>query len=196
MAGPEQRRTDPLVCVAVVAAAHGVRGALRLRCFTEQPENVAAYGPVYDRAGNRLFELRLIGQAKGGVIARAEGIADRTAAERWRGVELYVPRAALPEPLDEDEFYIDDLRGLAVERPDGTSIGRVVGLDNFGAGDVIEVALEEGGGGSVTLPFTRAVVPVVDVAGGRVVVEPPPELMGGGREPEEEAAAGEEPEQR
>jgi 16S rRNA processing protein RimM len=176
MAGPEeQRRDDPLVCVAVVAAAHGVRGALRLRCFTERPESVAAYGPVYDKAGNRLFELRLIGQARDGVIAKAEGIGDRTEAERWRGVELYVPRAALPEPEDEDEFYIDDLRGLAVERQDGTRIGRVVGLDNFGAGDVIEVALE--GGGSATLPFTRAVVPVVDVAGGRVVVEPPPELM-------------------
>jgi 16S rRNA processing protein RimM len=186
MAGPEQKRDDPLVCVAVVAAAHGVRGALRLRCFTEQPESVAAYGPVYDRAGNRLFELRLIGQAKGGVIATAEGIGDRTAAERWRGVELYVPRAALPQILDEDEFYIDDLRGLAVERPDGARIGRVVGLDNFGAGDVIEVALE--GGGSATLPFTRAVVPVVDVAGGRIVVEPPPELMAGQVE--------EEPEQR
>jgi 16S rRNA processing protein RimM len=176
MAGPD-KRDDSLVCVAVVAAAHGVRGALRLRCFTERPEGVVAYGPVYDKAGNRLFELTLIGQARDGVLARAEGIGDRTEAERWRGVELYVPRAALPEPLDEDEFYIEDLRGLAVERPDGTRIGRVVGLDNFGAGAVIEVALD--GGGSATLPFTRAVVPVVDPEGGRIVVEPPPELIQG-----------------
>jgi 16S rRNA processing protein RimM len=179
-----ERSSGPMVCVAVVAAPHGVRGALRLRTFTEAPEGDVAYGPVYDKAGRRLFELRLIGQSKTGVIAKAEGIGDRTEAERWRGVELYVPRAALPEPLDEDEFYIDDLRGLAVERPDGARIGRVVGLDNFGAGDVIEVALDRGG--SAVLPFTREVVPVVDLENGRVVVEPPAELLSSPPDDEEE----------
>ncbi len=166
---------EALVCVAVVAAPHGVRGALRLRTFTEQPESVAAYGPVYDKQGRRLFDLRLIGQAKTGVVVKVPDVEDRDEAERWRGVELYVPRSALPEPEDEDEFYVEDLQGLPVERRDGSRIGTVVGLENHGAGDLIEVGLESGG--SMVLPFTREVVPEVDLENRRVVVEPPPELI-------------------
>src|SRR3712207_3290807 len=99
-----------MVRVASVATAHGVRGALKLRCYTEEPESVAAYGPVFDAKGRELFRLAVIGRTKGGVIAKAEGIEDRDAAEALRGLDLYVPRDCLPEP-EEDEFYVSDLVG-------------------------------------------------------------------------------------
>ena len=167
------RRERDWVCVAVVATAHGLRGALKLRCFTERPQDVAAYGPVFDRRGKRLFELHLIGPAPGGVLARAEGIADRSAADALRGTELFVPRTALPEPAP-DEFYYSDLEGMEALRSDGSHLGFVRSVDNFGAGDLIEVQVEDGR--RVTLPFTRRTVPSIDLERRRLVVEPPEEI--------------------
>ena len=171
MAG--QERSAAWVCVAKVVAAHGLQGALKLRCFTERAEDVAAYGPLHDGADGRQLVLRVIGQAPGGVLAKFDGIADRGAAEALRGTLLYVPRAALPEPA-EDEFYHADLEGLAVELGDGRHLGTVRGVDNFGAGDVLEIAAESGA--VLNLPFDRATVPVVDLARRRLVVVPPAEL--------------------
>lgn len=158
-----------LVCVAAVAAAHGVRGALKLKCFTEDPANVGAYGPVMDEHGQMLFELRVIGPAKGGVIVEAIGVADRDAAEALRGLRLYVPRARLPDPED-DAFYYEDLVGLEVQDRAGKALGRVVAVHDFGAGEVIEYQGEAGGSGMV--PFTMASVPEVDLVAGRLVVAP------------------------
>ncbi len=166
-------RPERLVCVAAVAAAHGVRGAMKLRCFTVAPESVAAYGPVHDEAGRELFPLEVIGRAKGGVIARARGIASREAAEALRGTRLYVPRDRLPEP-DADEFYHEDLVGLAAVSRDGTPAGRVSAVYDFGAGDLIEVTGEDGT--TLVLPFTREAVPEIDLAGRRIVVAPPAEI--------------------
>jgi 16S rRNA processing protein RimM len=168
------RRGSDWVCVAAVATAHGIRGALKLRCFTERPEDAAAYGPVYDKHGNQLFEIKVIGKSRGGILVEAEGIADRNAAEALRGAELFVPRAVLPA-LDPDEFYHSDLEGLHVLRRDGSRLGVVRALSNFGAGDVLEVLAEDGR--TVALPFDRETVPTVDLAAGCVVVEPPPELL-------------------
>jgi 16S rRNA processing protein RimM len=159
-----------MVCVAQVASAHGVRGALKLRTFTEAPENVAAYGPLCDAAGNELLRVRILSQAAGGVIVAADGIADRDAAEALRGLRLYVPRARLPEP-EEDEFYVEDLVGLTARGPDGASLGRVAAVVNFGAGDIIELATE--GGHSLMVPFTRMTVPEIDLASRTVTVVPP-----------------------
>jgi 16S rRNA processing protein RimM len=170
----ERARDRGWVCVAVVAAAHGLRGVLKLRCFTERPEDVAAYGPVFDRNGRRLFELEVIGPAPGGVLARAEGIQDRNAAEAMRGTKLFVPRAALPEP-GLDEFYYSDLEGMEAVRSDGSHFGIVHGVDNFGAGDLIEVVADDGR--RLSLPFTREAVPSIDLERRRLVVEPPEELM-------------------
>lgn len=158
--------------MAKVVAAHGLQGALKLRCFTERAEDVAAYGPLHDEA-DRQLALRVIGRTAGGVLAKAEGIEDRSAAEALRGTLLYVPRAALPDPA-EDEFYHADLEGLAVELGDGSRLGTVRWVGNFGAGDVLEIAAE--GGDVLSLPFDRATVPVVDLARGRLVVVPPAEL--------------------
>ena len=156
-----------MVCVASVATAHGVRGALKLRCYTEEPESVAAYGPVFDAQGRELFHLTVIGSTKGGVIARAEGIGDRDAAEALRGLDLYVPRDRLPA-TDEDEFYVSDLVGMEAVGPDGSVQGRIVAVHNFGAGDLIEVQPAEGQ--SQLVPFTREAVPDVDLAVRRAVV--------------------------
>jgi 16S rRNA processing protein RimM len=161
------------VCVAAVASAHGVRGLLKLRCFTERPQDVAAYGPVFDQNGKR-FELEVIGATLGGVLARARGIGDRSAAEALRGAQLFVPRAALPEPAP-DEFYYSDLEGMEALRPDGSRLGVVHAVANFGAGDVIEVMADDGR--RLSLPFTRDIVPSIDLERRKLVVEPPAELM-------------------
>lgn len=162
------------ICVAAVATAHGVHGALKLRCFTERPEDVAAYGPLFDKQGRRLFNLAILGPAKGGVIAKAENIDDREAAEALRGVELFVPRSALPDP-DDDEFYYNDLEGLDVVDAEGTRVGTVRRVVNHGAGDLIEV---EGAAGRLhILPFDKETVPVIDLENRRLQVAPRPEVV-------------------
>jgi 16S rRNA processing protein RimM len=162
------------VCVGAIAGAQGVRGAVRIKSFTAAPEDVAAYGPVEDESGERRFALRLVGHAKGVVIGKIAGIDDRDAAEAMKGMRLYVARSALPT-AGEEEYYHADLLGLTVELPDGTVLGQVRAVHDYGAGDSIEVMREVGG--TVLVPFTRAAVPVVDLAGGRLVVDPPAGLL-------------------
>lgn len=161
----------------MIVGAHGVRGGVRIKSYTAHPADVAAYGPVEDQTGRRRFTLTLMGEAgESVVIARADGIDDRNAAEALKGTRLYVPRAALPLTGD-DEFYYADLIGLAAMRPDGTPLGIVASVANHGAGDILDIRLAEGDR-LVSVPFTRAVVPTVDIAGGRIVIDPPAALMG------------------
>jgi 16S rRNA processing protein RimM len=162
------------VCVGVVAGAHGVRGAVRIKSFTAEPKGIVQYGPVEDESGQRKFELRFVGLAKGVVLAHLSGIADRDQAEALRGMRLYLPREALPPP-EEDEYYHADLIVLAAVLGDGTSIGTVQAVHDFGAGDCLEIARPERQ--PLMVPFTRAAVPVVDLAGGRVVLDPPAGLL-------------------
>jgi 16S rRNA processing protein RimM len=174
---PADRR---LVCVGEIAAPHGVRGLVRVRSFTEDPDALTAYGPLTDETGARRFELTLQSAHRGQWLARISGVADRDAAIALRGTRLHVDRAALPAP-DEDEFYHADLIGLRAERPDGSALGTVRAVHDFGAGDVLEIAPPPGAGaaGSLTVPFTETVVPTVDLDGGRLVVDPPEGLSGG-----------------
>ena len=165
------------ILVGAIAGAHGVRGAVRIRSFTADPRAVGAYGALFDEAGTRRFQLTVTGSAKGGVVAQIAGVADRDQAEALKGTRLYVAREALPPPDEPEEFYIADLVGLDADRPDGSRLGRVTAVDNYGAGDVVEIALAAGG--SLAVPFTRQTVPVVDIAGGRLVVDPPAEVAGG-----------------
>jgi len=162
------------VCVGVVTGAQGVRGAVRVKPFTARPEDVAGYGPVEDEEGRRSFTVRLVGRAKGVVIGRIAGIEDRDAAAALKGTRLYVARSALPPP-EAEEYYHADLLGLAAVLRDGRPLGRVRAVHDFGAGDSLEIARE--GAASVLVPFTRAAVPVVDIAGGRVVIDPPDGLI-------------------
>lgn len=162
------------VCVGAFAGAHGVRGAVRVKSFTARPEDVAAYGAVFDQAGNRSWTLHLVGASRGLLIARVDGVEDREAAEALKGIRLHVPRAALPEP-DEEEYYFVDLIGLAAELVDGSHLGRIIGVHELPAGDALEVQYP--GGRSVLVPFTKAIVPEVDIKGGRVVIDPPEGLL-------------------
>jgi 16S rRNA processing protein RimM len=147
---------------------------VRIKSFTQHPEDIAAYGPLADETGRRQIELRLLGAAKGVLIARLPGVEDRNRAEELRGLRLYLPRAALPPP-QEDEYYHADLIGLAAVLGDGTSLGKVRAVHDFGAGDTLEIA--RAGAPPAMVPFTRAVVPIVDLKAGRVVVAPPPGLL-------------------
>ncbi len=167
------------LCVGVITGAHGVRGLVRIKSFTEQPESLAAYGRLSDEAGTRSFEVSVTGRAKGALLARIEGVTERDQAEALRGTRLHIARDALPPLEDEEEYYVADLIGLeAVDRA-GRALGRVRTVHNFGAGDVIEVEPEAGGGPSRLWPFTRETVPEVDLAAGRLVIEPPEELEAG-----------------
>ena len=164
------------VCMGVVGAPHGVRGAVRIKSFTDAPAAIASYGALEDESGQQ-FTLRIIGSAKGDgmVIAALSGVADRDRAEALRGLRLYAPRAVLPPIGDDDEFYHADLVGLPAMLGDGAPLGTVIAVHDFGAGDMLEI--ERDAGPKVLVPFTRAVVPIVDVAGGRVVIDPPAGLI-------------------
>ena len=168
MAAPSQTRER--ICVARIGAPHGVRGEVKFWSFTADPAAVAGYGP-FETAEGRLVEIDALRPAKEFFVARLKGVADRDAAERLRNVGLFVPRDRLPETADTDEFYHADLIGLAVVDETGGALGTVAAMHNFGAGDLIEV--RPAAGDTVMLPFTRSVVPLVDIAGGRIVVAPP-----------------------
>lgn len=159
------------ICVARIGAAHGLRGEVRLNSFTAEPMAVTQYGVLSDDSGTRAFEIESCRPAKGVLIARFKGVADRTAAEALCNVDLYVPRERLP-PTEPDEFYHADLIGLAAVGRDGAAIGTIVAVHDFGAGDILEIA-PIAGGPTLMLPFTDAAVPNIDIAAGRVVVIPP-----------------------
>jgi len=163
------------ICVARIGAAHGVRGAVKLWTFTEDPLAVQAYGPLITKDGSRQFEVATAREAKGHLVATLKGVATREEAERLNGIELYVARDQLPA-TDDDEYYHADLIGLAAVTAAGVPLGRVIAIHNFGAGDIIEIAPPHGP--TLLLPFTNAVVPTVDLAAGRVVVELPEEIEG------------------
>ncbi|MEN3375921.1 MAG: rRNA processing protein RimM [Hyphomicrobiales bacterium] len=163
------------VCIAQIGAAHGVRGELRLKPFTEDPLSVTRYGPLETEDGKRRFEIETARPAKDMLVVRLKGVADREAAERLTNLRLYVARERLPKPAD-DEFYYADLIGLSAVTADGTPFGTVKALHNFGAGDLLEIE-PASGGNTLLLPFTAAIVPVIDIAGGRVVVVPPDEVV-------------------
>jgi 16S rRNA processing protein RimM len=158
--------------------AHGLRGEVRLKSFTADPLGVAAYGPLLDETGRRwtLSDVRPAGGAPDLVLARVEGVTDRSGAEALNRLRLYVERSRLGEPESADEFLHADLVGLSVEDATGRVLGRVAGMANYGGGDILEIA-PAGGGRRALLPFTRAFVPVVDIPGRRLVIEPPDDLF-------------------
>ncbi len=170
-----KRSTAPgRVCLGQIAGAHGTAGEVRLKTFTAEPGDVAAYGPLEDEDGRR-FEIVSLRPGKNDSIARLEGVGDRNAAEALKGTRLYVARAKLPEP-DEEEWYHADLVGLEAVDLKGAPLGRVTAVQNFGAGDLLEIA-RQGGKGSLLVPFSKASVPEIDVQSGRIVIDPPGGLI-------------------
>ena len=178
----EDRR---LILVGRVAGPFGVRGELRLTAYTAEPGALLRYGRLLREDGAPALTLTGGRVAKADeLIARAVEVPDRTAAEALKGLQLYVPREALPPPEDEDEFYLADLIGLAAETPDGAPLGRVKAVLNHGAGDILEIDPGEGRP-TAFHAFTREIVPEVRIAEGRLVVAPAAEI--GAPEPDAEA---------
>lgn len=160
------------VLLATVTGAHGLKGEVKVKTFTSDPEALGRYGAVHTADGRRLEILRVHPMKAGEAIVAFKGVSDRNGADALRGCELFVARERLPA-LDEHEFYHADLLGLRAEVEDGRVIGTVHGIHNFGAGDVVEIARPDGD--TVLLAFTRENVPVIDTANGRIVVAVPEE---------------------
>ena len=174
---------DNRILIGKIGAAHGIKGEVRITPYTQFAEDIAAYGPlITDRPGLTvtITDLRV---QKTVAVARLEGVTDRNAAEKLNGVSLYIEREALPEPEEEDEFYHADLIGLEARREDGTVMGIVSALPNFGAGDLIEVR-DTLSGDTYLYPFTRAVVPDVNLADGYVTIVVPLDAEIGEEEPD------------
>jgi len=173
--GEGDSRSDSVrICLGIITGVHGIKGWVRVKSFTADPEAIADYGPLADESGARRFEMELVGAQKGVLLARIKGVEDRNAAERLKGLRLYVRRADLPPP-EADEFYEADLIGLEATREDGTLFGTIRAVNDFGAGASLEI--EDPSGKMVLMPFTNAAVPVVDIANKRVVVAPPEGLL-------------------
>lgn len=164
------------ICLGRVSGAKGLKGEVRIRAYTGRPRDIAAYGPVADESGNRSFAVTVVAETDGGVIARLSGIADRTAAEKLRGAKLYVPRDALPK-LPAGEYYQGDLVGLAARAADGAALGRVLAIDDHGAGAILEIGEDRAG---AALWPARA-IGTVDLDRGIVVLHRLDEIVADGK---------------
>lgn len=160
---------DNPVQLAVIGAAHGIKGEVRVKTYTGDPMDLGSYGLLYDASG-KSYEVLSIRPSKTVVVVRFAGVDDRNAAEALNGKELYVDHAQLPQDLDEDEFYYTDLIGLAVRDSAGVSYGKVSAVFNFGGGDVLEI--KESGKKPVMIPFTLTSVPEILMAEGAILIDP------------------------
>ena len=156
------------IVLAHVASAHGIRGDVVVRAHTVDPEDLASYGPLTDASGKRTLEIKSLRVTAKGVVLHFAGIDDRNAAEALRGMELYVDRSALP-PAEEGAYYHVDLIGLEVVSPEGTQLGTIIAVQNFGAGELLEIK-RTGANDTEFVPFTDSFVPTVDIAAGRATV--------------------------
>lgn len=161
------------ICIGAIAGAFGIVGEVRLKSFCSQPEDIASYGPVYTEDGTRQFRITLTRPVAGGYGARISGVNTREEAEALRGTSLFIDRAKLPS-LPDDEFYHADLIGLDALDTGGEVLGKVMAVHNHGAGDIIEISSTRHKS-ALLLPFTKVIVPNVDLAAGRVIVNLPEE---------------------
>lgn len=159
---------DKTLQLAVIGAAHGVNGEVRVKSFAHPPQNLALYDPLYDEAG-RSYHLCSYRLQKDLLIARFEGVNSREAAQILNGVTLYIHRDQLADDLGEDDVYQTDLIGLSVQDELGTDVGRICGFYNFGAGDIVELDLVSGK--KQMIPFSKAAVPVLDHVRGLVMID-------------------------
>jgi 16S rRNA processing protein RimM len=163
------------ICVGVLAGSFGVQGEVRVKSFCAEPTDIAAYGPLFAEDGSRSFTLKLTRPVAGGFGAQLSGVTTKEQADALKGTTLYVDREKLPS-LPDDEFYYTDLIGLAVHDTGGVVIGKVLAVHNHGAGDLIEVQPVDHKP-AILLPFTRAIIPTVDLKAGRMIADMPEGLM-------------------
>jgi len=159
---------DKWVCIAAIAGAFGVKGEVKIKSFTDKPEDCVKYGPLYDETGRLVLTPKTHRMVKKAVAVKADEIKTREAAEALKSTKLYVQRSALPDP-DEDEFYFTDLVGLDVKTTEGKRLGKVIAVHEFGAGDMLEIKPKDAA--SFYHPFTKLAVPKVDIKAGRIVIE-------------------------
>jgi len=159
------------ICLGQIGAANGIKGHVRVKPFTGEPEALGDYGPLEDETGLNSFKIASLRPIKGGMlVVKFKGINDRNAAEALNGVKLYISRDRLPELETDDDFYVEDLMGLRALDPGGTSLGAVIAIHNFGAGDLLEIRPERGP--SVLVPFTKTAIPVISLDQNRIIVNP------------------------
>jgi 16S rRNA processing protein RimM len=180
---PKDGASENLILMGRIGAAHGIKGEVRVQSFTEEPLDLKRYSPFVTNRPGLMVTIATARGTTNMLVARIKGVGDRTAAEKLNGVELYVTRGALPAPEDEDDFYHTDLIGLRAQLADGTALGTVTAVPNFGAGDILEVRAPKGGD-TYLFPFTRQVVPEVHVRDGYVVIDPPLDAEPGEEEPD------------
>lgn len=164
--------------LGVVTGSRGIRGEVKVKSFTEYPEDIASYGPLSDKTGEKMFHLKLVGVVKGQPVIKFKGVNDRNGADALKGQELYVERDKLPAPEDEDEFYHMDLIGLEAKTADGDKFGEILRVFDFGAGDMLEIRPEgKGAKAAILVPFTMDMVPTVDIKGGFVELDLPDDFF-------------------
>lgn len=164
--------SEKLIHVATISGAHGIKGEVKIRTFTQNPRAIADYQPLSDAKQSRHFSFTIVGSVKDHLIVRIEGITDRNQAELLRQTELFAPRHRLPTPKDEDEVLLEDLVGLRVLLQDGSTYGTVCGTMNYGAGDILEIRPEAGGKDEL-YSFTLANFPDIDLDAGTITFSPP-----------------------
>lgn len=178
--GGAEGAVEKLVCMAVITAPHGVAGAMKLKCYTDIPKDIAAYNPFTSKTGDWSFTVRVKGEAKGQLIIAVDGVDSRERAEALRGLELYIPHNRLPEPA-RDEFYYEDLIGLLAISPTGSAIGKVVSVHDYGAGDILEIEMDTRAKGKKPrrelIPFNKNTVTAVDITGGSLTLDIPEDEM-------------------
>lgn len=164
--------------MGVITGSRGIRGEVKVKSFTEYPEDIASYGPLTDKTGDKVFNLKLVGMAKGQPVIKFKGVNDRNASDALKGQELYLERDKLPAPDDENAFYHMDLIGLEVKIKDGDRFGDILRVFDFGAGDMLEIQPEgKGAKAAVFVPFTMDMVPTVDIQGGFVEIDLPEDFF-------------------
>jgi 16S rRNA processing protein RimM len=166
---PPASKHSRLISLGVISGAHGIRGQVKIKSFTANPEDISCYGPLLDSSGKQ-YQLTITGGTNDALIATVGGVTDRNAAEALRNTELFVPRSALPE-AGKHEYYHEDLVGLKLLTQDGRPYGTIAAMHNFGAGDLVAIKRESGE--EEFLPFTRAIFQEIDIKEGRVVIAPP-----------------------
>lgn len=174
---------DNKLLMGRIGAAHGIKGEVRIQSFTEDPLALASYGPLSTNKPGLTIKILAARTTTNVLVARLEGINDRNAAEKLNGVELYVDRALLPDTDDDDDFYHADLIGLKARLADGSEIGEVMAVPNFGAGDLLEIR-DPRSGDTYLYPFSKVVVPEVRIADGYLLIDPPIEAEPGEEEPD------------
>lgn len=162
---------DEKICLGAVVGVHGIKGEVKVKSFTENERDIDKYGPVKSKDGSKSFEIKVVGHSKELLRVKIKGVDDRTTAESLKGLEFYVSRSVLPEIKDEDEFYQTDLIGLKVlQEGDNSEVGKVCGIYNFGAGDVLEIK-PDASKSSEMIPFNKQYVPIVNIKDGYIIVK-------------------------